>query len=145
MRRWSALLFVAFFAASVMATDAIDSPSYTFTNALDDSAEYFTTASPFAGTTLVFTNMICLDTDNASTQGLDGCYVTFQVGTEASSVCYTGTVQDVSPGTSNGWNCSSITVPSSMPVWNVQVTISNDTPQVRIYPWKKCRATAVME
>ena len=117
----------------VRAADTVEPANVTIRNVRGESVSAIATEAYYEGTTLLFTNCICLsDTAGIVTQGLDGVTVTIDVGTTVTSVEYSGTV---STDNTNWW--ASITVPTNITgTINVQTTITDSQTNIYIYPWK---------
>ena len=135
----STICLIVVVAGATFAADAVESPSYTITNALNDSSTFITSDTLFQGTTISLTNCITMDTDNTTTQGLDSVTVEFKIGTASDNTAYTGTVYAVG-GVTNHWYLDSIVIPTNITTPYCQTKLIDSLSAVRIYPWLKLRS-----
>jgi len=117
----------------VRAADTVEPANVTIRNVRGESVSAIASESYYEGSTLMFTNCICLsDTAGIVTQGLDGVTVTLNVGTTVTNVEYDGIVDSGNAS----WGIS-ITVPTNITgTINVQTTITDANTNIYIYPWK---------
>ncbi len=127
-------LLVVLVVCNASAGDAVSPGSVT--NLVNTRGEDEATLSGvyFTGTTLLFTNALCL-TAAGTTQALNAVTINFDVGNTSTNIPYTGTVYKSGATTNRWW--ASIEVPDISGSVNLQTKITDESSNVYIYPWKR--------
>ena len=141
MRKMLCLIVAGLVAVVVLAGDAVEPNSCTFTNFRGEAVVSVPVGTIYRSTSLVFTNCVLYSgtTTNAAVQGLDGCTVQVSVGDLSTNTDYTATVTSTNLGK---WGCA-ILIPD-MATFLIQVKVTDGQTNSYVYPSKSMSAEQSM-
>jgi hypothetical protein len=135
----SAAVVLGAIGLSLLAADAVEPATCSFTNARDTALSYVNDTEYYRGTSVRFTNCM-LQTTGGATQGLDGVTIELKWGTTATNHTFSPTVQSAAAGT---WYLT-MSVPTNWEAPNIQIKVTDSGTNSFIYPWRLVHTKASM-